>query len=224
MISEQYSEFVKTLAKPGEDIIRDATPATMNIVHAAIGLIGEMAGELTPHFLEGLDEKIDALKEDDFQGVEGAGSKLALNFREESGDTVWYAQLLHDALVSPNQNQAFWDIPVNGYLQDEPFTDGALLRGLFYAGQILDIAKKAAIYAKPLTPEQVDACQVHLRQVMYVMERMLDDGYGSEDGEQNVTINDVVLENMAKLRKRYEGMKFTNAAAQDRADKKDGDL
>ena len=44
-----YSQMVADLIKPGEDIIATLTPENANILHMAVGLVGE-AGELLEHF------------------------------------------------------------------------------------------------------------------------------------------------------------------------------
>lgn len=76
------------------------------------------------------------------------------------------------------------------------------------AGELLDAIKKNAIYKKPLDRENVIE---ELGDLEFYMERIRQ--------LIGATREEVLESNIAKLGKRYEGFKYNNQAAQDRADK-----
>jgi NTP pyrophosphatase (non-canonical NTP hydrolase) len=76
------------------------------------------------------------------------------------------------------------------------------------AGELLDAVKKAVIYNKSL--DRVNVIE-ELGDLEFYMEG-LRQGYG-------ITREETLIANIAKLGKRYEGMRYTDMAAQVRADK-----
>lgn len=76
------------------------------------------------------------------------------------------------------------------------------------AGEIGDCVKKAIIYRKPI---DMDNLIEELGDLEFYMEG-LRQSFG-------ITRSQTLSHNIAKLSKRYEGLKFTNEAAQLRADK-----
>lgn len=76
------------------------------------------------------------------------------------------------------------------------------------AGELLDCVKKAVIYRKPIDMENLIE---ELGDLEFYMEG-LRQSFG-------ITRNQTLSHNITKLSKRYEGLKFTNEAAQLRADK-----
>lgn len=112
-----YSDMVKALAKPGEDIIATLTPETAHQIHMAIGISGE-------------------------------------------------------------------------------------------SGELLDAVKKAAIYNKPIDRENVIE---ELGDLEFYME-------GIRQG-LNITRDETLVANKVKLSKRYASLKYSDTAAQARADK-----
>jgi len=76
------------------------------------------------------------------------------------------------------------------------------------AGELLDAVKKHAIYNKPLDRENI-------------VEELGDLEFYMEQLRQNVgvTREETLVANMAKLAVRYNGMKYSDQAAQNRADK-----
>lgn len=80
------------------------------------------------------------------------------------------------------------------------------------AGELFDAIKKPAIYAKG----EVDRANVveELGDIEFYLE-------GIRKG-LDITRGETLVANMAKLQKRYSAGKFTNAAAQERADKAGG--
>jgi len=76
------------------------------------------------------------------------------------------------------------------------------------AGELLDAIKKNVIYRKPLDHENVIE---ELGDLEFYMEG-LRQGLG-------ITREETLTHNIAKLSKRYEGLKYSDAAAKERADK-----
>jgi NTP pyrophosphatase (non-canonical NTP hydrolase) len=76
------------------------------------------------------------------------------------------------------------------------------------AGELIDAIKKQVIYRKPLDRENV---LEELGDLEFYME-------GIRQG-LGITREQCLEANIAKLGKRYEGMKYTDGAAQERADK-----
>lgn len=76
------------------------------------------------------------------------------------------------------------------------------------SGELLDAVKKAAIYKKPVDRENVIE---ELGDLEFYME-------GLRQGLA-ITREETIAANIAKLGKRYQGFKYTDAAAQARADK-----
>lgn len=76
------------------------------------------------------------------------------------------------------------------------------------SGELLDAVKKSAIYQKPIDRENVIE---ELGDLEFYMEG-LRQGLG-------ITREECLQGNIAKLSKRYNGLKYSNQAAQDRADK-----
>ncbi len=76
------------------------------------------------------------------------------------------------------------------------------------AGELLDAVKKAAIYDKPLDRENVVEELGDLEFYMEQLRQRLD-----------ITREETLDANIDKLRKRYDGLKYSDAAAHARADK-----
>jgi len=79
------------------------------------------------------------------------------------------------------------------------------------AGELLDAVKKAAIYVKPIDRANVVE---ELGDLEFYMEG-LRQGLG-------ITREETLVANIVKLSVRYNGLKYTNEAAQARADKVEG--
>jgi NTP pyrophosphatase (non-canonical NTP hydrolase) len=78
------------------------------------------------------------------------------------------------------------------------------------AGELLDAIKKAVIYRKPLD-------------VINVIEELGDLEFYMEGLRQSLSISreDCIAANIAKLGKRYESFRYSDSAAQSRADKEE---
>lgn len=79
------------------------------------------------------------------------------------------------------------------------------------AGELLDAVKKSSIYQKEIDRENVIE---ELGDLEFYME-------GLRQG-LNITREETIAGNIAKLSKRYEGLQYSNEAAQERADKAEG--
>lgn len=84
MVSEmiEFQDMVRTLAKPGADIIASLTPEKAHLLHMAIGIAGE-AGEL----LDAIKKHVIYNKEPDLK-----------NIVEELGDLEFYMEGMRDKL------------------------------------------------------------------------------------------------------------------------------
>lgn len=83
------------------------------------------------------------------------------------------------------------------------------------AGELFDAIKKHVIYGKDLDIENVQEEYGDLEFYMEGLRQAMQDYYGN-----NPLLRALTLElNIEKLLKRYEGMKYTDKAAQERADK-----
>ena len=79
------------------------------------------------------------------------------------------------------------------------------------AGELLDAIKKAVIYRRPL---DVDNVREEAGDILFYLTGLLD--------SVSVDLQDVIAENMDKLRLRYTAHSYSNKAAIDRADKREG--
>ena len=114
-----HSELVKTLAKPGDAILKEMTPHQCNIQHMAIGICGE-------------------------------------------------------------------------------------------AGELIDAVKKNSVYQKPLDRENIIEELGDIEFYMEGLRQALD-----------ITREETLVHNVAKLSERFKGLKYSNKAAQERRDKKE---
>jgi len=76
------------------------------------------------------------------------------------------------------------------------------------AGELLDAVKKVVIYRKPIDRENVVE---ELGDLEFYMEGLRQ--------QLNITRDETLLANQAKLAKRYEGLKYSDQSAISRADK-----
>lgn len=115
-----YDQMVMNLIKPGEDILESLNPDTINILHMAVGIMGE-----TTELVEAID-----LSDNE-------------NILEELGDIEFYFKGLSQALgmhiVDEHAHLRYSDW---GY---RPISEHLCIQ----AGNILDKAKRVSIYNKP---------------------------------------------------------------------------
>lgn len=80
------------------------------------------------------------------------------------------------------------------------------------AGELADAIKKHAIYGKPIDRTNVVE---ELGDLLFYMQATMN--------KLDITFDEVLAHNYNKLKTRYEGLVYSDAAAINRADKKDGD-
>lgn len=121
-----YGRIIKSLAKPGKDIVADLKVTSAEILHAAVGIVGEL------HELQ--------------QAMANASSEE--HILEELGDVLFYTFYL-DSLLPYDL-----DIRAAAYATTKgKQLPRAHLRLPNEAFTLLDTAKKLAIYNKPLTAD-----------------------------------------------------------------------
>lgn len=184
---------VKALVKPPVDIIASLSINTADLWHGATGVAGE-GGEL----LEGLVLYVTG---------NATHAEAVENVTEELGDLYFYIEQLTQRTGITLDWEVSDTFARSQYIgPDSVMEHGALVA--VYASQVLDTVKKAAVYNKALDETLLRS------QLMNLIKFMLTIGY------QFGVSRDTVLEhNIAKLSKRYEGLNYSDAAAQLRADK-----
>lgn len=179
---------VKALAKPGEAIIADLTPESAHLIHMAIGVSGEV-GELMDCF---------EFAHFDLEQVDRT------NLVEELGDIEFYVEGIAGAVGITLHR----DVAIRFTLQQ------AMNKLSVKAGDVLDIIKKTAMYAKPL---DLAALDTELLGLCIILDSIYD--------LVGATREEALTANMQKLllsdKARYKVGAYTNEAAQQRKDKED---
>lgn len=143
------------------------------------------------------------------EAAELIGATTAENYNEELGDGIFYAVGATFAFLSWTEedwitsrdcvNSPYWTLPTRE------------ISLVVAAGNFLDLVKKYTIYNK--TPDVVQL-KTALQFVLYELQRCAQGN--------NVTFDQLIQENIAKLTKRYANG-YSDKAAQERADKVDGE-
>jgi NTP pyrophosphatase (non-canonical NTP hydrolase) len=188
-----HTELVQTLTKKGEDIKNEISADQLNLLHCAIGISGEVA-ELVSS--DGSDENlIEELGDIEFYLealIQGAKiDRILLKSYAESVDKFVHGSNL---------------IPDSAPQHEQLFLFEKLL--VMEAGLILDIVKKNAIYQKPLDQRFLLSYIGGFISTLSAVYKKL-----------NISKENVKQANIEKLSKRYAGLKYSNQAAQERADK-----
>lgn len=182
--------------KPGEAITSAMTPVLADLWHGATGVATE-CGELAEACVLTL----------------GGGQIDRENLNEELGDLEFYIEALRQNIgVTRNDIHLIFSLD-DLYASPFNLAVGCSTPVLFLAinavgGIILDFAKKAAIYNKPLDRDG-------LMKNLFFLDHLIDatmERYG-------LCRANVLQANIAKLSVRYAGHTYTDAAAQARADK-----
>jgi len=190
-----HPQLVAALVKNPRSIIETLSDHTTDLWHGATGVAGE-AGEL----LEGI------MITQDFRGdnVFEAGKE---NLLEESGDLYFYIE----QLVQRTGIELDWDAIAtfarNQHIGPDVMVGYAIIVAV-RGSQVLDTVKKAAIYNKELDAKLLTVQLTELSKFLMTLGYM----FGFER-------QDALRANIAKLSKRYEGLQYTDKAAQLRADK-----
>lgn len=192
-----HPQLVAALVKPPLDIINSLSPTTVDLWHGATGVAGE-CGEL----LEGI-----ALTRQ-VHLSEAALVEARGNVLEESGDIYFYVE----QVIQRTGIELDWDSMEAFAGQQHIGPDAMLTYAVHIAvggSQVLDTVKKAAVYNKPLDTALLKE-QISFT-VRFVLTIGLMFGFSREQALNS---------NIIKLKKRYDGLAYTDQAAQDRADKK----
>lgn len=133
-------------------------------------------------------------------------SKGRENVIEEMGDLEFYLEGARQGVnLDREMTQTHDDSAVE--LLESYYGDS--LTGLpIMAGNLLDVVKKHVIYSKPLD-------MAEFTKLLFVIEIYL----AEIRVDESVTREETLEANIAKLRVRYEGLAYSDAAAQARADK-----
>lgn len=181
-----YASMVQKLAKPGEDIVSALKPSSANLLHMAIGISGEVA------------ELIEALRDD------------GPNIGEELGDCEFFFEGFQqgvDFYVTDSFNNGIYEGYALNLLIEEL---------VICAGNLLDKAKRLAIYNKPLDDERGE-----IYGFIQEFRSLLTCIYSTEDVP--VTVEDAKFQNMEKLltgkASRYSSGTYSDEQANARADK-----
>ncbi len=187
----EFEQMVTALVKPGDKIIEALSPAKAHLMHMAVGISGEVTGELL----------------DEIYSADMLGRPIDKdNIIEELGDIEFFMEgLRQGAGITRVECQM-------AYRHDEPIAVVPLIGLNVISGQLLDLIKKHVIYGKELdragVVERLGAMDFYLKQIyaeFYITrEHAL---------EKNV-------EKLLKGKNaRYAAGAYSDKAAQDRADK-----
>lgn len=189
-----HPQLVSALVKPPVDIIATLTAHGVDLWHGATGVAGE-SGELLEAIVFPPEAGIDRV-----------------NLREEMGDLYFYIE----QIVQRTGITLAFDTA-------QEVADGADMRAklaLTYAAsiavhgsQVLDTVKKQAIYNKDLDVELLTNQLNALVASMATLGKMF-----------NLDRDECLRANIHKLSKRYQSLSYSDAAAQERADKRDGQI
>lgn len=125
------------------------------------------------------------------------------NCLEELGDIEFY----FEGLCQGTSIILIHEVVDPGTLTVDPFTDV-----IIQAGNILDVAKKIAVYNDP-------SKMTELTVEMQRFRNAIDEFYALAEFKHE----DALAANIKKLGKRYEGFNYSNEAAKSRADKPEGE-
>jgi len=131
--------------------------------------------------------------------------------KEESGDLYFYIeQLCQELQYSLNWEQI--EKRALAIRATHPgTTEGLAVQIVVRAGVVLDLVKKHVIYNKELDLVQLEAALINLAAHIGAVGRLY-------FMHRDLTLN----HNISKLSKRYEGLKYSDQAAQARKDKEEG--
>lgn len=201
-IEQEHSEMVGTLAKRGDLILAAMTPASMHLLHMAVGVAGE-ASELMEAIV---DCKI--LNEVDIE-----------NITEELGDSEFYLEGFRQGIGIPHSitttKALAVDYSKSGYGEDFALMADLVIVLSMTSGQLLDAVKKVAIYSKAV---DLPTVMTYLCDIEFCLEGIRQ-SFGiirEETLEHNV---DKLIKGKDGKPARYHGGQYSDEAAQNRADK-----
>jgi len=188
----KHNEMVAQLAKSGEAIINELSPATVHLWHMATGISGEV-GEVGEAIVD--EDKIDDVDEE--------------NMIEELGDIEFYLEGYRQGVnLSREDTINYTHMTFSQYGKS---MDGVIfdyVRLTVAASQLLDATKKAAAYNKEINQANVVNA---LRDIELYLESIRQ--------HFGIIHEETLRHNVAKLGKRYKGHNYSNEQAHARADK-----
>jgi hypothetical protein len=193
-----YKAFVTGLIKPGDAILASLNDSKIDLLHMVIGVSGE-AGEL-------LEAAVNAMTSD--------APIDRVNLVEELGDLEFYLEGVQANLEGQIEYVRCGDEPASADNPDLANDDiksdfvSAALAVTLGASLLLDVTKKNVIYNKQLDTDKVTTAILGIRQGMAMTRAVT-----------GVTQVECIEENIIKLRARYPGAQYSDAAAIARADK-----
>lgn len=187
----EHPEMVRVLAKSGDVIASEMSGFEAHLLHMAVGISGEAA------------ELMDAYA----TSTEFNKPLDIVNILEELGDLEFYIEGFRQGLeidrvaVRANEGEPY---------QSNHTHENAWMCVILNiaAGELLDLTKKMVIYKKTIEITE-------FTRILGKIDRIL----GHIRTCHDFTLSDVLDANIAKLGKRYEGFKYSDSAAQTRADK-----
>lgn len=223
-----YQTFVATLAKDGEAIVAAfQNPSEAHLLHMAIGIAGEVSGELletatlcnaqyrynavNPGSTKAIVEMFDKQK-----NLLDTGDKLISflleNIDEELGDIGFYLTglTLLGFCLDDDPNGEWKNHPQKACEGDCTAT---LLELTIASGYLLDAAKRVTIYEKGIEALREKIQEATTRTTIAYLKVIEIFGLDPATIRSN---------NVSKLAKRYEGVRYSNDAANARADKAPG--
>lgn len=195
MADVTHPELVKTLVKNPIDIMSTLSITGIDLWHGATGVAGE-CGEL----LEGILRTSMFPNSDELE----AGR---VNLLEESGDIYFYTE----QLVQREKLELDWDSVMAYAGRQHLGPDRMLYHAMhvaIFGSQVLDTVKKTAIYNKPLDTTMLRSQLTEMLKHVATLGLMF-----------GISREQALEANIEKLGKRYEGLKYTDKAAQQRLDK-----
>lgn len=191
-----HPQLVAALVKPPLDILNSLSLDKVDLWHGATGVAGE-TGEL----LEGIADK----ERSDLDKID--------NIVEELGDIEFYVQQIRSR-TNLHRAGAADDLALKNHTEGaaEQHIKNPLLhlavQAAIAGSQVLDIIKKGAIYNKDVDGHALMDAFFNLDVAMGGIRLLI-----------NVTRQEVLDANIVKLSKRYASLGYSDAAAQERADK-----
>ncbi len=187
-----HADMVKVLAKSGDTIADELTGENAHLLHMAVGISGEAAELLAA-----------------FETPAETGAPIDMeNVLEELGDLEFYIEGLRQGLGVTRKTirDTFPSVMLapNGDHDSGWFAVKISIR----SGEILDLIKKVVVYQKDV---ELDKIVKELSSLETVLDALRD--------SCDITHEECLEANIAKLGKRYEGFKYSDSAAQTRADK-----
>lgn len=194
---------VRGLVKPGAVIIAEMTAEDAHLLHMVVGVVGEI-GEMMECVLARTHDPENFLEEggDMEFYIEGVRQAVGLDLGKSPADAVLWVTAF-TAIHSVCLNDLHWAVP------GSPLWISLVLNHMHIdGGKLLDAVKKRVIYRKELS---MDAVKQSLMRV-HVWLEILYKRFNTDSAAAKA-------HNIGKLGKRYEGLRYSNQAAQDRADK-----